>query len=99
MCPSDAALVELVEGSLDEPAVSAIEEHLDRCPTCRRVVAELGRSSASAATPWTARSSPPPPVVAFGRGAAVSRYLVLDKLGAGGMGVVFAAYDPELDRK
>lgn len=35
----------------------------------------------------------------FERGAAVGRYLVLSRVGAGAMGVVFAAYDPELDRK
>jgi serine/threonine protein kinase/formylglycine-generating enzyme required for sulfatase activity len=33
------------------------------------------------------------------RGATVGRYLVLERLGAGAMGVVYAAYDPELDRK
>ncbi|HWB74543.1 MAG TPA: serine/threonine-protein kinase, partial [Nannocystaceae bacterium] len=41
------------------------------------------------------------PIVAveLARGEAIGRYVVVDKIGAGGMGVVYAAYDPELDRK
>jgi hypothetical protein len=32
-------------------------------------------------------------------GTIIGRYVVLSALGAGAMGIVLAAYDPELDRK
>jgi len=41
----------------------------------------------------------PSGITDLARGAAIGRYLVLNLIGRGGMGEVYAAYDPELDRK
>ncbi|MFY0538083.1 serine/threonine-protein kinase [Nannocystis pusilla] len=41
----------------------------------------------------------PPAVDRLVRGVPVGRYIVIDLVGSGGMGAVYAAYDPELNRK
>jgi formylglycine-generating enzyme required for sulfatase activity len=61
--------------------------------------AEGGDADASAAPPLDLGDDATADDDVLQKGTSVGRYLVLERLGAGAMGVVYAAYDPELDRK
>ncbi|WP_257462181.1 serine/threonine-protein kinase [Archangium lipolyticum] len=78
-----------------------MEKHLDDCTVCRALLAEAARASSGPETqpsvPGQPAGGPVQPWLA--RGALLGRYVVLERIGAGGMGVVHAAYDPELDRR
>jgi serine/threonine protein kinase len=104
-CLDDNAAAEFVSGALAGKAISKVEAHLAGCRECRALVAALagtGDVDSQAETHKHERITESqagklPKKLAVGD--RVGRYLVLSTLGAGGMGVVFAAYDPQLDRK
>lgn len=84
-CLNDATLAAFADGTLGDTKLECLEEHIDTCSACRSLVADLGRAVGPAMTS-DAR-------------ARVGPYLIVDLIGAGAMGTVYAAYDPRLDRK
>jgi tetratricopeptide (TPR) repeat protein len=64
-----------------------------------RFIAWLGADAADASTLATGRAADDTGLWRFERGRHIGRHVVIDRLGAGAMGVVLRAYDPELDRR
>src|SRR5262245_31850350 len=89
--PDDVA--EFLAGALEPRDIDILDEHVARCGECCSLLSALARSDSSASWPPATPSDDPVP------GARVGRYELHERLGAGAMGAVFVAYDPELERK
>ncbi len=94
-CPDDDAIDRFTSGGAGEAEAVEIREHLPECAACRRLVSALVKESV-ASEPVEASDSGGGPLL---RGTQIARYLIIDFIGAGAMGMVYAAYDPQLDRK
>ena len=100
-CLTENMVVELVEGLMAAGEKERIHDHLGECGRCRELVSAVARlvrpdDGNGAANELTRQGSAPGWLP---RGSSVDRYVVLEQVGAGSAGAVYAAYDPDLDRR
>jgi len=95
-CLDDDCIASFVDGSLDEETCVEVQTHLDDCAACMELVRALVETYQLSPPTEDAPASLPSFLAA---GTRIGRYVVLHRIGAGGMGVVYLGYDPELDRK
>jgi tetratricopeptide (TPR) repeat protein len=100
-CLDDNTIAAFLGGELNDAQRAAVNAHLETCSACRQLVAALVKSERDdTGNPSLGDTLPSSGLHAAPKAPErLGRYVVLGTIGAGGMGHVFSAYDPVLERK
>ncbi len=95
-CDDFNTMVAFIEGTMATTDRARYQEHLRGCAACRAVFAAVGAASSPRQSANEVKSSSGRAPIAVGD--CIGRYRIKAWMGAGAMGTVFRAHDPELAR-